>query len=65
MSSNQWANSRERRDSREVMGQIFRLILVPVGHALRRLLAGNTGRANVSAFAPMRLPDDLVDSSFE
>lgn len=55
----------EQRDPREAMGQIFRLILLPVGHALRRLPVGNTGRANVSAFAPMPLPEDLADGSFQ
>lgn len=46
-------------DTREVFGQltraaaalVFSRIWVPVG---------NTGRANVSAFAPMRVPEDLA-----
>ena len=50
----------EQRDAREVVGQLLRLALVPVGRALQRLPVGNTGRANVSAFAPMPLPADLA-----
>lgn len=47
------------RDAPEAAGQLFRLALVPLGHALRRLPAGNVGRATVSAFRPMR-PDERV-----
>lgn len=45
------------RDPREAAGQLLRLALVPVGHLLGRLPAGNVGRATVSAFAPMRPPE--------
>ena len=41
------------RDLREAGGQVLRLALVPLGHALARLPIGNTGRARVSALAPM------------
>ena len=41
------------RDRHEIWGQALRLALVPLGHALGRLPTGNTGRADVSAFAPM------------
>ena len=41
------------RDLREAGGQVLRLALVPLGHALTRLPIGNTGRARVSALAPM------------
>lgn len=41
-------------DAREAAGQLLRLALVPVGHALGRLPQGNVGRATVSAFRPMR-----------
>ncbi|MFY3385061.1 DUF3703 domain-containing protein [Paracidovorax sp. MALMAid1276] len=44
------------RDGREALGQILRLALVPLGHALQRLPLGNTGRSHVSAFRPM-LPE--------
>ncbi len=40
-----------------VVGQLFRLILVPFGHALGKLPAGNIGRATVSAFKPMALEE--------
>ena len=47
----------ETRDYREVAGQLLRLALVPLGHAVGRLPAGNTGRANVNAFRPMAVSD--------
>ncbi len=47
------------RDLPEVSGQLFRLLLVPLGHALGRLPAGNIGRATVSAFQPMALSPDI------
>lgn len=48
------------RDVREVVGQITRLALVPLGHVSGRLPLGNTGGANVDAFAPMPIPPDLA-----
>ena len=48
-----------RRDVREVIGQLARLVLVPFGHLTGRLPAGNTGGSNVSAFQPMPIPADL------
>jgi hypothetical protein len=48
-----------RRDVREILGQLVRLILAPLGNITGRLPLGNTGRANVSAFLPMDIPDDL------
>lgn len=47
------------RDWPEVRGQCWRLLLTPFGHLTGRLPLGNTGRASVSAFQPMPLPDDL------
>lgn len=47
------------RDTKEVLGQLTRLALAPVGNLTGRLPFGNTGRANVSAFLPMELPADL------
>lgn len=47
------------RDWPEAAGQLLRLSLVPVGHALGRLPAGNIGRATVSAFQPMPLDDAM------
>lgn len=43
----------QKRDLREAAGQLLRLALVPLGHLLQRLPAGNSGRASVSAFASM------------
>lgn len=48
-----------RRDGREVVGQLLRIALVPLGSLTGRLPVGNSGRARVSAFAAMPLPDDL------
>ncbi|HSC79557.1 MAG TPA: DUF3703 domain-containing protein [Chitinolyticbacter sp.] len=47
------------RDSREIRGQLLRLLLTPLGHLTGRLPLGNTGRANVSAFAPMPIAQEL------
>jgi hypothetical protein len=44
----------ETRAAREVLGQIFRIALVPLGHLLGRLPLGNSGRANISAFQVMQ-----------
>ena len=41
------------RDVRGAAGQLFRILLVPLGHLSGRLPLGNPGRATVSAFAPM------------
>ncbi len=48
-----------RRDAREMSGQLLRIALVPLGALTGRLPIGNTGRACVSAFAPMPVPEDL------
>ncbi|ALH79237.1 MULTISPECIES: DUF3703 domain-containing protein [Sphingopyxis] len=48
-----------RGDIRETFGQLFRIGLVPFGALMGRLPIGNTGRARVSAFAPMPVPEDL------
>lgn len=47
------------RDLREILGQFLRLTLVPLGTLTGRLPTGNAGRARVSAFAPVPVPDDL------
>ncbi len=49
----------ETRDGAEVAGQLLRLALVPVGHALGRLPAGNVGRATVPALRPMTPPEEV------
>ena len=51
-----------RRDWSEVLGQMIRIILAPLGSLTGRLPVGNTGRSNVSAFAPMPIPADLADT---
>jgi len=48
-----------RRDRHEVLGQIFRLLVAGPGSLTGRYPVGNTGGANVSAFEPMPIPDDL------
>jgi hypothetical protein len=40
-------------DWTEVVGQIFRIVLVPIGHLTGRLPLGNPGRSNISAFKTM------------
>ena len=48
-----------RRDRGEVLGQLVRLVLAGPGSLTGRYPAGNTGGADVSAFVPMPIPDDL------
>lgn len=48
------------RDIAEVVGQIVRLLLAPIGALTGRLPWGNTGRSRVSPFRPMPIPDDLA-----
>jgi hypothetical protein len=48
-----------RRDVREVLGQILRII-GSVGSLIGRVPIGNTGGANVSAIKPMPIPPDLA-----
>lgn len=49
----------ELGDAREAAGQAVRFLLVPLGSLTGRLPAGNNGRARVSAFEPMPMPEDL------
>ncbi len=48
-----------RRDQREIIGQIGRLVVAAPGSWTGRYPVGNTGGANVSALKPMPIPDDL------
>jgi hypothetical protein len=48
-----------RRDRREVVGQLLRLVVAGPGSLTGRYPAGNTGGADVSALAPMPIPEDL------
>jgi len=52
----------KQRDWGEVLGQMVRIILAPLGSLTGRLPVGNTGRSNVSAFAPMPIPADLAEA---
>jgi hypothetical protein len=53
------ATAWQERAGAELIGQAFRLALVPLGHLLGRLPLGNTGRSNVSAFAPMAVKPEI------
>ncbi|MBM0169523.1 DUF3703 domain-containing protein [Altererythrobacter sp. C41] len=44
---------------REIRGQIFRLVLAPLGNVTGRLPIGNNGRSNVSAFARMEIEPEI------
>ncbi|MBY6013715.1 DUF3703 domain-containing protein [Qipengyuania gaetbuli] len=47
------------RDWRELLGQIFRLSLAPIGNLTGRLPIGNSGRSNVSAFARLEIEPEI------
>ncbi len=47
-----------RLDAREILGQIIRMI-GSAGSLIGKYPLGNTGGANVSAFKPMPIPEDL------
>lgn len=49
----------EMRDAREVAGQTLRIGLALIGSLAGKLPVGNTGRARISAFAPMPVTSDL------
>ena len=48
-----------RQDRREVVGQLLRLVVAGPGSLTGRYPVGNTGGADVSALAPMPIPEDL------
>ncbi len=48
-----------RRDVREILGQIPRIMLAAPGSWTGRAPRGNTGGANVGIFTPMAIPADL------
>ena len=55
-----------RRDRREILGQLLRVVVAGPGSLTGRFPVGNTGGANVSATLVMPIPDDLqqiLDSS--
>ena len=47
------------RKPKEGIGQLFRILVAAPGSWTGKYPAGNTGGANVSAFEPMPIPDDL------
>jgi hypothetical protein len=49
-----------RHDRHEVVGQLFRMVVAAPGSATGKYPIGNTGGANVSAFEPMPIPEDLL-----
>ena len=49
-----------RRDRREIVGQLLRLVVAGPGSLTGRYPVGNTGGADVNALTPMPIPDDLV-----
>ena len=48
-----------RHDRHELVGQFFRIIVAAPGSMTGKYPVGNTGGADVSAFRPMPIPDDL------
>lgn len=48
-----------RRDIREVLGQIIRLLATTPGHLINRLPKGNIGFASVGMLEEMEIPEDL------
>ena len=46
-------------DRSEVRGQLIRLLVAAPGSLTKKYPVGNTGGANVSALAPMPIPEDL------
>lgn len=49
----------QRRDAREIVGQIARIPAAVIASALGVAPGGNTGGANVGFFAQMEIPPDL------
>jgi hypothetical protein len=47
-------------DRHELVGQLFRIVVAAPGSITGKYPVGNTGGADVSAFAPMAIPDDLL-----
>jgi hypothetical protein len=53
------ATAARQRKAREVLGQLMRVLVAAPGSLSGRYPVGNTGGADVSAFQPMDVPDDL------
>ena len=54
-----FAAALRRSDWHELVGQLFRIIVAAPGSITGKYPLGNTGGANVSAFEPMPIPEDL------
>ena len=52
-------NGIRRRDRREIVGQLVRLLVAGPGSVIGRYPLGNTGGADVNAVTPMAIPADL------
>ena len=50
-----------RRDPREIVGQVFRIVGAATKTAIGLIPTGNTGGSNVSPFKRMPIPEDLAD----
>jgi hypothetical protein len=51
----------ERRDAREILGQIFRIIGAATKTVFGLVPTGNTGGANISPFKPLPVAPDLQE----
>ena len=49
----------ERKDTKEILGQILRIIVTVPGHLLGRVPVGNIGWSTVGLVQRMQIPDDL------
>lgn len=48
-----------QRDTKEIAGQLFRLLVAAPASLVGKFPVGNTGGSRVSAFQPMDPPEDL------
>jgi len=53
------ALARQTRDWGEVLGQLLRIALLPIGHLLRRIPDGNIGRSTVPVTRVMQPPETV------
>lgn len=53
------ALAKQTRDWKEVLGQLARIALLPLGHLLRRIPQGNIGRATVPITQEMQPPETV------
>ena len=48
-------------DTKEIFGQIIRLLLAPIGHLLGKIPVGNRGTSDVNPFVKETIPNDLKE----